>query len=61
MIPEQKSFLMYVKILLCITWINYIFKYIQIENNFKFQIVVLFHYYSFYGIFDQINAALVTK
>ncbi len=40
------------KIQLCISWINYIWKYIQMEEPL-FHIVIIFHY-----MFYQINTAL---
>ncbi len=45
------------KIQLCITGINYILKYIQIENSLNYNNIS--QCYSFYCIIDQINAALV--
>ncbi len=49
---------MMLKIQLCITEINYILKYIQIKKQLN-KIVIIFH--NFYCIFDQINAALVSR
>ncbi len=43
-----------------ITGINYILKYIQIENVYFYSNNIS-QYYSFYCIFYQINAALVSK
>ncbi len=55
----MKSGVMMLKIQLCITEINYILTYIQIEKSFI--IVIIFHNINIlYCIFDQINAVLVS-
>ncbi len=55
----MKSGVMMLKIQLCITEINYIWTYIQIEKSFI--IVIIFHnIIILYCIFDQINAVLVS-
>ncbi len=43
-----------------ITEINYILKYIQTENIYL-NCNIISQYYSFYCIFDQINAALLSR
>ncbi len=48
------------KIQLSITGINYILKYIQIENIY-FKSYNISQYYCYYCIFDEINAALVSR
>ncbi len=45
------------KFSIAITGINYILKYIAIENSY-FKLYTILQYYCFYCIFDQINAAL---
>ncbi len=52
-----ETVVMMLKIQLCFTGINYIFKYIQIENVILNCNNIL-QYYVSYCIFDQINAAL---
>ncbi len=48
------------KIQLCITGINYTLKYIQIEK--LFYILIIFHNITaFFCIFNNINAALVSR
>ncbi len=47
------------EIQLCITEINYILKYMQIENSYL-NCKNFSHYYCFDCIFDHINAALVS-
>ncbi len=55
-----KSGITMLKIQLCMTGINYILKYIQIENNYL-KIVITFYNITvlLYKGFDQINAAMV--
>ncbi len=43
-----------------VTAINYILKYIQIENIY-FKLYTISQYYCYYCIFDEINAALVSR
>ncbi len=51
---------MMLKIQLCNTEINYILQYIQIENGYL-HFLEYFTILLFYCIFDQINAALVSR
>ncbi len=53
-----KTGVMMLKIQLCITGINYISKYIRIENFIK--IVTSFTIFLFLSVYDQINAALAS-
>ncbi len=53
-----KTALMMLKNQRCITEINYILKYIQVENDI-FNCNNISQYFSFYSILYQINVALV--
>ncbi len=55
-----KTALMMLKNQRCITEINYILKYIQVENDY-FNCNNISQYFSFYCILYQINVALVNQ